>query len=201
MIKVLNMSTNLFLLVILWSFFNEYLWSVWNLFLCKEYDKDTVSFYHEATWPWISSSLLSFLFHSQLCSIRWSAQTRHIVHYLFNWSNPWWLRWQKNLPVMKETWVPLLGWEDCLEKGMATPSSILAWRIPWTEEPDRLQSMWMQRVGHDWASNTVNSTSMKWKKAVCEWWVNLHRKKDIGNSERRQGCNCVWGTPGLDWEW
>ena len=55
----------------------------------------------------------------------------------------------KNLPAMKETWVPLLGWEDCLEKGMATPSSILAWRIPWTEEPDRLQSMWMQRVGHD----------------------------------------------------
>ena len=95
MIKVLNMSTNLFLLVILWSFFNEYLWSVWNLFLCKEYDKDTVSFYHEATWPWISSSLLSFLFNSQLCSIRWSAQTRHIVHYLFNWSNPWWLIWQK----------------------------------------------------------------------------------------------------------
>jgi len=55
----------------------------------------------------------------------------------------------KNLPAMQDTWVPSLGWEDRLEKGMATPSSILAWRIPWIEVPDRLQSMWMQRVGHD----------------------------------------------------
>ena len=43
----------------------------------------------------------------------------------------------------------ILGWEDTLEKGMATHSSILAWRIPWTEEPGRLQSMGSQRVGHD----------------------------------------------------
>ena len=42
-----------------------------------------------------------------------------------------------------------LGWEDPLEKGMPTPSSTLAWRIPWTEEPGRLQSMGSQRVGHD----------------------------------------------------
>ena len=47
----------------------------------------------------------------------------------------------KNLPVMLETRVPSLCWEDPLEKGMATHSSILAWRIPWTEEPGRLQSM------------------------------------------------------------
>ena len=46
----------------------------------------------------------------------------------------------KNLPAMQETQVQSLGWEDPLEKGMATHSSILAWRIPWTEEPDRLQS-------------------------------------------------------------
>ena len=44
----------------------------------------------------------------------------------------------KNLPVIRETLVQSLGWEDSLEKGMATQSSILAWRIPWTEEPDRL---------------------------------------------------------------
>ena len=55
----------------------------------------------------------------------------------------------KNLPAMQETWVPNLGQEDLLEEGMATHSSILAWRIPWTEEPDRLQSMGLQRVGHD----------------------------------------------------
>ena len=47
----------------------------------------------------------------------------------------------KNSPAMQETWVRSLGWEDPLEKGMATHSSILAWRIPWTEEPGRLQSM------------------------------------------------------------
>ena len=52
-------------------------------------------------------------------------------------------------PVMWETQVRSLGWEGPLEKGMATHSRILAWRIPWTEEPGGLQSMWSQRVGHD----------------------------------------------------
>ena len=50
----------------------------------------------------------------------------------------------KNLPAMQETWVQFLGWEDPLEKEMATHSSILAWRIPRTEEPGRLQSMGLQ---------------------------------------------------------
>ena len=52
----------------------------------------------------------------------------------------------KNLSAMQETWVQSLGWEDPLEKGMTTHSSILAWRIPWTEEPGKLQSMGSQRV-------------------------------------------------------
>ena len=47
----------------------------------------------------------------------------------------------KNLPAMQETWIQFLGWEDPLEKGMAIHSSILAWRIPWTEEPGELQSI------------------------------------------------------------
>ena len=55
----------------------------------------------------------------------------------------------KNPPAMGETWVRSLNWEDPLEKGMATQSGILAWRIPWTEEPGRLQSMGLQRVRHD----------------------------------------------------
>ena len=55
----------------------------------------------------------------------------------------------KNPPAMWEIWVQSLGWEDPLEKGMATHSSILAWRIPWTEEPGGLQFMESQRVGHD----------------------------------------------------
>ena len=53
----------------------------------------------------------------------------------------------KNLPAMQETSVRSLGWEDSLEKGMATHSSIPAWRIPWTEEPGGLQSMGLQSVG------------------------------------------------------
>ena len=55
----------------------------------------------------------------------------------------------KNLPPMQETQVQSLGWEDLLEKTMATYSSILAWQIPWTEEPGGLQSMGLHRVGYD----------------------------------------------------
>ena len=55
----------------------------------------------------------------------------------------------KHLPIMWETWVRSLGWEDPLEKDMATHSNILAWKIPWTEEPGKLQTMGLRRVGHD----------------------------------------------------
>ena len=54
---------------------------------------------------------------------------------------------------MEETQIQSLGWEYPLEKGMATPSSILDWRIPWTEEPGGLESMKWQKVRHDWATN------------------------------------------------
>ena len=69
----------------------------------------------------------------------------------------------KNLPATWVTWVRFLGWEDPLEKGVATHSSILAWRIPWTEEPGELQSMGLQRVfgsnGYFNNSNSFNSWS------------------------------------------
>ena len=55
----------------------------------------------------------------------------------------------KHLSTMRETRVPALGQEDPLEKEMAVHSSTIAWKIPWTEEPGRLQSMGLQRVGHD----------------------------------------------------
>ena len=55
----------------------------------------------------------------------------------------------KNLPAMRETWVPSLGWDGPLEESMATHSSILTWRIPLTEKPGGLQSTGLQRVGHD----------------------------------------------------
>ena len=56
----------------------------------------------------------------------------------------------KNLPAIREILVWSLGWEDLLEKGTATHSGIVAWKIPWTEEPGGLQSMGLQRIGHDW---------------------------------------------------
>ena len=55
----------------------------------------------------------------------------------------------KCLPIMQETWIRSLGWEDPLEKEMAIHYSTLAWKIPWMEEPRRLQSMGSQKVGHD----------------------------------------------------
>ena len=55
----------------------------------------------------------------------------------------------QHLPTMRDTQVQFLGWEDLLEKEMATQTSILAWKIPWTEEPGRLQAMGSKRVGQD----------------------------------------------------
>ena len=66
----------------------------------------------------------------------------------------------KNLPTMQETWVQSLGQEDPLEKEMAAHSSILAWRIPWTEEPGRLQSMGLQSR-NDWATNVQGCTALR----------------------------------------
>ena len=65
----------------------------------------------------------------------------------------------KSLPAMWETWILSLGQEDFLEKEMATHSSVLPWRIPWTEEPGGLQSMGWQRVGHDWVTSLSLSFS------------------------------------------
>ena len=71
----------------------------------------------------------------------------------FLWGMPTVAQMVKRLPAMRETWVRSLGWEDPLEKEMATHSSTLAWKIPWTEKPCRLQSMGSQRVRHDWATS------------------------------------------------
>ena len=65
----------------------------------------------------------------------------------------------KHLPAMQETRVQSLGWEDPLEKEMATHSSILTWKIPWTEEPGGLQSMGSQRVRHDFCQIVLAKTS------------------------------------------
>ena len=96
----------------------------------------------------------------------------------------------KNLPAIQELWVWSLGQEDPLEKGMATHSSILAWRIPWTEEPGGLQPVWLQRVEQDWATNTftfftetvvlidtwvVRRSSLETHLGHChQWWSGDH---------------------------
>ena len=83
---------------------------------------------------------------------------------------------EKNLPIMRETWVQSLGWEDPLEKGMATHSSILAWRIPWTVEPGGLESMVLQKSDtteatwhthtHSFYNNKINLNNMKWDNII-----------------------------------
>ena len=70
----------------------------------------------------------------------------------------------KRLPAMQETWVLSLGREDPLEKEMGTHSSALAWKIPWTEESGRLQSMGSQRVGHDCMTSLSLFTFVHWRR-------------------------------------
>ena len=97
----------------------------------------------------------------------------------------------KQLPAMQETWVWYLGQEDPFEKEMATHSIILAWRIPRTKEPGRLQSMGSQRVGHDWATNTH---TLKWILGVCVFAELIYSKLYVrfcgGTSGKELACQC-----------
>ena len=81
----------------------------------------------------------------------------------------------KNLLTTQETWVRSLGREDPLEKEVTTPSSILAWRIPLTEEPDGLQSMGSRRVGHSWVTKltylSLQQSSKKWREEVMSHFL------------------------------
>ena len=88
----------------------------------------------------------------------------------------------KRLPTVRETWVQSLGWEDPLEKEMATYSSTLAWRIPWVEEPGRLQSMGSQRVRHDWVTSLYftlekNEIRIKHTQKLTQSRVKLRRRQ------------------------
>ena len=91
----------------------------------------------------------------------------------------------KNLPAMWETQVQSLGWEDPLEKGMATHPSILAWRIPWTEEPGGLRSVGLQRARHDWATNTFIQY-LSWKMSF--FWNHVW----VDEVKRRCTVEVVW---------
>ena len=100
----------------------------------------------------------------------------------------------KRLPMMQETWVQSLGQEDLLEKEMATHSSILAWKIPWTEDPGRLQSMGSQRVEHDWVTSLHPKETHKERGSVLGWMASLMQRTWV-----RVGFGSWWwtGKPGV----
>ena len=106
----------------------------------------------------------------------------------------------KYLPIEQETRVQSLGREDLLEKEMATHSSILAWEISWTVEPGRLQSTGLQRVGHDWATNTFHFSKQGW--ANCDLLAKSSPLPDFVNknllvhSPAHSFTYCLW----LFWE-
>ena len=107
--------------------------------------------------PWLRSPALAGRFSTTSATLEALLQ----IHQLVKSITLWLLFWAsqvaqrvKNLPAMQETWVQSLGWKDPLEKGRATHSSILAWRIPWRKEPWGYKSMGLQRARHDWVTFT-----------------------------------------------
>ena len=96
----------------------------------------------------------------------------------------------KRLPTMPETRIRSLGQEVPLEKEMVTHSSILAWRIPWTEKPGRVQSMGLQRVGHDWAISLSLSLSLY-------FYRNQHQIQENLQTEVPGGSPKLWNCWGL----
>ena len=105
----------------------------------------------------------------------------------------------RNLSAMQETLVWSLGQEDPQEKGMAIHSSIVAWRIPGTEEPDRLQSMGLQRVAHDWAQEHINMSTVqemaRLNKSIVDRKISWATDKGEGGSGvTPTGCGVsLWG--------
>ena len=114
-----------------------------------------------------------FNFFSPFFSLHWASLVAQMIN---------------NLPAMQETQVPALGQEDLLEKEMATYSSVLAWRILWTEEPGRLQSMGSYRVGHNWIDLAL-------KKA---WRERRKRRRRKGQGKEKKMKN-YFNTPNIYW--
>ena len=105
------------------------------------------------TWVWVNSGSWWWTGRPGVLLFVGSQRVGHDWATELNWTI-----FIKNLPAMQEIQVWSLGEKHCLEEEMATHSGILAWRIPWTEEPGGLQSRGLQRVGHGWAANTFTST-------------------------------------------
>ena len=121
---------------------------VWSLDLEDALEKELATHSSILAWkiPWTEEMGGLQLMVSQRVEHDWASNTFPVAQMV------------KNLPAMRETLVISLGQEDYLQKEMATHSSILAWRIPWTEEPGGLQSIESQTVGHDWATKIHTHT-------------------------------------------
>ena len=134
-----------------------------------------------AQLPWLETPLHSFIWLTYTCTALLLG-FNYYNYFLYIMKTSAWVlgsitslvaQMVKHLPTTRETRVRSLGWEDPLEKEMATHSSVLAWRIPWMEEPDGLQSMGSKRVGLDW----VTSLSLSlWTKLVEVMVPSLHGK-------------------------
>ena len=142
-----------------------------------------LNFYHESHWVNTFYVILSLRVPGRkefAYSFSWDLFIMMITICIINLVRPLSFNWAslvaqmvKHLPAMWETQVRSLGWEDLLEKEMATHCSILAWRIPRTEEPGRLQSMGSQRVGHDWVISLSLSLSFNWYVTSFIVWALL----------------------------
>ena len=106
----------------------------------------------------------------------------------------------KNWPAMQETWVRSQGWDNPLEKEMATHSSILAWRIPWTEDPGGLQSMGSQRVRHDWATFTWAIVPLWFQELVNALICSIYTDHVVFPSPATKRMEIYWRDPcQLEW--
>ena len=102
----------------------------------------------------------------------------------------------KNLPEMWKAWVSSLAWEDPLEQAMVTHSSILAWRIPWTEEPGGLQSMGSQKVGHDWVTFTFKIFNLGPWATAYKWFSPVESNRVL---KKRNNYNLFHSIPTSEW--
>ena len=125
---------------------------------------DPSTTFHLCFWVWLF--WISYLSETMANECFWLLLLR-----LVKWVQGLVAQMVKNLPAVQETWVWSLGWEDPLEKEMATHSSILAWRTPWTEEPGGLQTVGLQRVRHDWRTNIFTSSGSR---EACNQELNSH---------------------------
>ena len=115
-----------------------------------------------------SASSTTALISLSLRVLFWIPQISKLIQYFSVWHMV--AQMVKNLPTTQKTWVLSLGWEDPLKEEMTTHSSILSWRIPQIQEPSGLQFMGSQRVGHDWATNTIScNICLQVHPCWCEW--------------------------------